>query len=229
MQIEPNFALSDEFIHYAENAYPSNHTYKIRKGLLVPKRELAKRYHTIRKLYPRSLSSLLDVSCSKGFFVFDAARETTCTRALGIDVHDYDITFCDAIKKCTPSYHSANFARLTLHELANRIDEFGGPFQTILLINSYQYFYFGSAVSDETYQNHDEIFQNLRRVCSGRLIFNNRVNIEDCQNSEHVLAAPQKAEHYSRLEIYTAASQYFDIREHGKIGKYPLWAMDIKR
>lgn len=225
--MEQTLNLSDEHREYAENAYPSNHTFEVRKGLLVPKRQLAKRHHQIKKLYPKPLTSLLDVSSSKGFFVFDAARETTCTRALGIDIHDYDIEFCNTIKQNTP-YERAQFARLTLRELAARLDEFGGPFQTVLLINSYQYFYFGSAISPDAYASHSEIFELLRRVCSGRIIFNNRVNIEDCQNSQHVAQAPEKAEHYSRLEIYTAASQYFTISEHGKIGKYPLWAMDAK-
>lgn len=225
--METSLSLSDEHREYAENAYPSNHTFEVRKGLLVPKRQLAKRYHQIKKLYPRPLTSLLDVSSSKGFFVFDAARETTCTRAVGIDIHDYDIAFCNTIKQYTP-YERAQFARLTLRELAARIDEFGGPFQTILLINSYQYFYFGSDISPDAHASHDEIFQLLRSVCSQRIIFNNRVNIEDCQNSQQVQQNPEKAEHYSRIEIHTAASKYFTVSEHGRIGKYPLWAMDVK-
>jgi len=212
---------------YAENSYPSNHTFKVNKGLLVPKRKLAKRHYKIHKLYPQQLTSFLDVSSSKGFFVFDAAKESTCTRALGIDVNDYDIDFCNAIKQCT-DYQRATFEKMTLRELAERIDDFGGPFQTALLINSYQYFYFGSVVSRDSYANHDEIFQLLHRVCTGRVIFNNRVNLEDCQNIDQVLDSPDKAQHYSRIEIFTAASKYFNISEHGKIGKYPLWALDAK-
>lgn len=222
-----NASLSDEYQQYAENSYPSNHTFHIRKGLLVPKRKLAKRHYKIKKHYPKPLTSLLDVTSSKGFFVFDAANEPTCTRALGIDINDYDIEFCHAIKQCAQSPR-ANFARLTLRELAGRIDEFGGPFQTILLINSYQYFYFGSAISTDSYESHDEIFKLLSSICSGRVIFNNRVNLEDCQNTEQVRAAPQKAEHYSQIEIYTAASKYFTISEHGRIGKYPLWTLEAK-
>jgi hypothetical protein len=227
MYMDTIVSLPDEYREYAENAYPSNHTFQLRKGLLVPKRELAKRHYKIRKLYPKSLTSLLDVSSSKGFFVFDAAQQASCTRALGIDIHDYDIVFCNMLKNFTPSQR-ANFARLTLRELAERIDDFGGPFQTILLINSYQYFYFGSDISSTCYHNHDEIFSDLRRVCNGRVIFNNRVNLEDCQNSKQVHEAPHKAEHYSRIEIFTTASKYFNLTEHGRIGKYPLWAMDVK-
>lgn len=219
--------LSDEYSNYAENAYPSNHTYQLRNNALVPKRDLAKRHHVIKKLYPTPLTSLLDVSSSKGFFVFDAARESSCTRALGIDVNDYDIVFSNAVKQCTNA-ERASFARLTLRELADRIDAFGGPFQTVLLINSYQYFYFGSDTSPDSYHNHTEIFQHLSRVCSHRIIFNNRVNLEDCQNRQQVQNNPDKAAHYSRLEIFAAASLYFNVKEHGKIGKYPLWTLDVK-
>src|SRR3990167_9002531 len=125
--MKPNSSLSVEYQQYAENSYPSNHTFQIRKGLLVPKRKLAKRFYKIKKLYPKQLTSLLDVSSSKGFFVFDAANDLACQRTLGIDINDYDISSCNALKQCT-HYERANFARMTLRELASRIDEFGGPF-----------------------------------------------------------------------------------------------------
>ncbi len=224
--MESHFNLSEEYKQYAENSYPSNHTFQIKKGLLVPKRKLAKRYTKIKKLYPRELTSLLDASSSKGFFVFDAAKAPTCTRMLGIDIHDYDIDFCNTLKHVTRT-EQAQFARLTLGQLAARIDEFGGPFQTVLVINCYQYLYFGSDTSPEAHANHDEIFANLRRVCSERVIFNNRVNLEDCQNTRQIQEAPEKAEHYSQLEIFTAASKYFNVKQHGKIGKYPLCTMDV--
>jgi hypothetical protein len=226
--MESHLNLSEEYRNYAENSYPSNHTFQLKNGLLVPKRELAKRHHAIKKLYPRTLTSLLDTSSSKGFFVFDAAKHPSCTRAQGIDIHDYDITFCETLKRHT-HLERAHFARLTLGELANRIDEFGGPFQTVLIINCYQYLYFGSDKCSESHESHAEIFANLRKICSERIIFNNRVNLEDCQNSAQVQASPEKAEHYSKIELYAAASAYFTITEHGKIGKYPLCTMDVKQ
>lgn len=223
--MENSSAFLSEYHDYAENAYPSNHTYQIKNGLLVPKRELGKRYKLISKLYPKPVTSLLDVSSSKGFFVFDAARMPSCTRAVGIDINEYDIRFSNSLKQHTNS-HNTQFARLTLSELAERIDEFGGPFQTALIINCYQYLYFGSDICPLAHDTHDEIFALMRRVCSGRIIFNNRVNLADCQNSTQVAQSPQKAEHYSALEIFTAAGKYFKVTQHGKIGKYPLCTMD---
>lgn len=225
--MESSTALSVEYQQYAENAYPSNHTYTIKNGLLLPKRELSKRLHLIKKLYPRNLTSLLDVSCSKGFFIFDAAAIDGCSRTLGIDIHDYDITFCNTLKKHMRS-ENTQFERLTLGQLAARIDEFGGPFQTLLIINCYQYLYFGSDISPEAHASHDEIFENLRKVCNGRIIFNNRVNLVDCQNSRQVSESPDKAAHYSSIELFAAASKHFTVTQHGKIGKYPLCTMDAK-
>lgn len=45
----------------------------------------------------------------------------------------------------------ARFERLHLHELVERIDEFGGPFQTVLLVNAYQHLIFGSERSPVCY------------------------------------------------------------------------------
>jgi hypothetical protein len=118
--------------------------------------------------------------------------------------------------------------RLTLGELAARIDEFGGPFQTMLIINCYQYLYFGSDISTESHASHEEIFDNLRRVCNGRIIFNNRVNLVDCQNTRQVMESPDKAVHYSSIELFAVAAKHFTVTQQGKIGKYPLCTMDAK-
>lgn len=225
--MENTQTLSAEYANYAENAYPSNHTYQIKKGLLVPKRELHKRYKLIHKLYPTPVTSLLDISSSKGFFVFDAARMPTCSRALGIDINEYDIRFSEALKQHTHA-EKTQFARLTLRELAERIDEFGGPFQTALIINCYQYLYFGSDICPLAHDTHEEIFALMRRVCSGRIIFNNRVSLADCQNTTQVAQSPDKANRYSPVEIFTAAEKYFKVTQHGKIGKYPLCTMDAR-
>ena len=222
-----NESLSKEYINYAEYEYPSNHTFKIRHNQLIPKRELYKRYRLIQRLYPAPLTSLLDTSSSKGFFVLDALQNPSCTRAMGIDVNAYDIQFSQTLSSHLKAGR-AQFALLRLHELAERIDEFGGPFQTILLINSYQYFYFGSAVAAFSYQSHEEIWDYLRKLCSGRIIFNNRINVDDCQNKDKVLEAPEKAALYSEAHLLQAASRHFSITTQGKIGKYPLLTMDVK-
>lgn len=218
------YGLTPELIKYAENSYPSNHTYRIMKDHLYPKRKLRKRLKTFSKLYPQPLTSLLDVGCSKGFFVFDASRHTSCQRSLGIDITEKEITFCNKIKDHLRE-GSVQFALLRLDELADRIDQFGGAFQTILVINIYQYLYFGSDHFSKSYLDHDVIFRNLSRICTDRIIFNNRINVEDCQNQSWILRSGSRSQFYSEEYIRCAAEKYFIVEDHGTFGRYPLWLL----
>jgi hypothetical protein len=220
--------VQEEYRQYAEKSYPSNHSYKIKEQSLSPKCKLWVRYKKLSRLYPSPLTSLLDIGCSKGFFVFSAHQKHHATRNLGIDVTPYDIEYCNYMKTYLKD-DAARFELMQMHELADKIDEFGGPFQTALIVNTYQYLYFGSVRSSACYLNHDEIFKNLRKVCSGRVIFNNRVNVADCQNRDLVKQASiVEQNNYSEDNILAAASKYFNVKKMGKIGSYPLWVMDAK-
>lgn len=218
--------LSKEYIEYAALAYPSNHTYKITQEKLLPKRKLKERYKQIRELLPSPLTSLVDVGCSKGFFVFAASEQASCSRSLGIDITDYDIHFCQQLKTYLKKSNT-QFENLKLHELANRIDEFGGSFQTVLLLNIYQYLYFGSDRFADHYLDHQKIFQYLRTICHQRVIFSNRVNAADCQNEKWLALAGEKSKDYSEEKILEAASQFFHVNKIGYIGRYPLWTLDV--
>jgi hypothetical protein len=224
----PNDAeLALKHQQYAENAYPSNHAYKITKQRLLPKRKLAVRYKQIAQLYPEKFESLADIGCSKGYFNFAAAQQSYCKRSLGIDVVEECINHCLTIKNYLGSKNT-QFSLLKLHELSESIHEFGGPFQVVLVINLYQYLYFGSDYSSACYLNHDEIFKCLRKICSGRIIFNNRITTKDAQNKERILMSGEHAKDYTEEKIIEAASKYFAISKHGKIGRYPLWALDAR-
>lgn len=213
--------------HYAENSYPSNHAYKItQQKTLLPKKKLAARYRQISRLYPEKLESLADIGCSKGYFNFAAAKKPHCQRSLGIDVVEDCIHHCLAIKNYLGS-ENTEFSLLKLHELSESINDFGGPFQVVLVINLYQYLYFGSDYSSACYLNHDEIFKYLRNICSQRIIFNNRITTEDAQNKEQIFINAKEANHYTEEKVLEAASKYFTVSKHGKIGRYPLWALDV--
>ncbi len=220
--------LSEEYVDFAQNSYPSNHTFRIANKKLIPKRQLANRYEKIAKLLPENLTSFADISCSKGFFVFESSNFPNCTRSLGIDVSTYNIQFCQAIKKYLKN-SVTQFELLQLHELSERIDEFGGPFQTIILANAYQYLYFGSRPHPECYSDHDLIFKYLRQICSDRIIFTNRVNLEDVQKSQCFERHSETIrQNYSEKNIVSAISKYFTIEEHGKSGRWPLWLLKVK-
>ncbi|MDX1902472.1 MAG: hypothetical protein SFW66_10830 [Gammaproteobacteria bacterium] len=222
----PSISLSAEIRAYAEDSYPGNHTFKITEDGLKPKCKLAVRYRKLRKYYPEAMQSFLDLSCSKGFFVFTASQTYHSKRSLGVDIFEYEIDFCHQLKAY---YHdnTVNFRCLQLHELAEQIDQLGGPFETALLVNTYQYLYFGSDRSPACYRDHDKIFSYLRRVCSGRLIFNNRVEFETCQRYVQA-SSPEEASNYTDEKIRAAASKYFTVKDMGTLGRYPLWVLEAK-
>ena len=219
--------LPKEYIYYAKNSYPSNHTYRISRGKLSPKRQLAMRYEIINSLFPKQLTSFLDTAFSKGYFVFSASQRLECIRSMGIDINHYDINFCNAVKNYLGDNRS-QFQLLQLHELADQIDQFGGPFQTVLISNVYQYLYFGSEILTSAYLDHDLIFKNIRKVCSERVIFANRVNLKDVQINKCMAAAGDKRLAYTEEKIIEAASGYFNVTKQGYIGKYPIWTLDVK-
>lgn len=209
---------------YLREAYPSNHTYTLANGKLKPGQKLKKRYKKIITLYPSPLTSLLDIGCAKGFFIFAASR-TGSQRNLGIDVHTDDINVCKWVEKkleATPVL----FEKMELHQLAEQIEHFGGPFQTVLVLNTYQYLYFGSRDYPAHYLNHERIFQLLKKMCGGRIIFNNRLNYSDCQSQiKNMNHASHFCENYTESKIKTAAQKYFELKEEGTLGGYPLWVL----
>ncbi len=210
-----------------ELEYPSNLGFTVRQRQLYPSSSLADRYKKIHRLYPQPLNSLLDLSCSKGYFVFAAAAEKTCERALGIDVYQPDLQVCQILKQYINS-HNTQFENLRLMELSNNISNWGSAFQTVLLINSYQYLFFGSDRESEGYLDHDKIFAAIHKICSKRFIFSNRVEVNDCQNQDAVKKAGLIAKNYNREAILDALSRYFTLISETQLGKYPLWKLEAK-
>jgi hypothetical protein len=211
---------------YLAASYPSNHNYLLKHGKLIALRRLAKRYSSITALYPKEMKSLLDLSCSKGYFVHDAVQSYRCERSMGIDVMEKELAACTSVKKYLGD-EKTNFKKMRLHEIAPRIDQFGGPVDVALVINCYQYLYFGSEYFTESYMSHDKIFSDLRDVCNGRVIFSNRMEFERLQNYPAKKAlGPTMTEIYDEETAYAAASKYFKVNRLRKLGRNPLWTMD---
>lgn len=220
--------MSDEYRNYISYEYPQNHTYTIVNNQFKPKYKLFKRYKKLRKLYPDKFTSFLDVGCSKGFFVFSANESKYCLRSLGIDVNQYALNVCRWIQQKLKIHANVRFEKLRIHELSERINEFGGPFQVVLVVNLYQYLYFGSDFYRDNYMDHDNIFNHLHKICSERIIFNNRVNLEDCQNVNCIDYNDIRSQNYTEEKMLEAAAKYFVIKKHGNIGKCPLYTMEKK-
>ena len=212
---------------FVSDSYPHNHTYTALADRLVPNHKLAVRVAGLARYYPVPLTSLLDLSCSKGFFVFHAAAQETCERALGIDLSDECLDICRLLRARFSKKSRVDFARLTLPELAARIGEFGGPFQTVLLLNTYQYLFFGSSVAPPVGQDHREIFRVLRAVCSGRLLFHNRLSLADLQSDPQERAASAGTGALYRPDaIREAAAEFFRVTTLGNWLGRPVWLLD---
>ena len=221
-------SLPAEIKKFVSDSYPRNHTYAADDERLLPNRKLAVRVAGLSRYYPAPLTSLLDLSCSKGFFVFHAAAQAGCERALGVDLSDECLDVCRQFAARTTRKSHINFARLALPELAERIDEFGGPFQTVLLLNTYQYLFFGSTVAPAVGQKHQEIFALLRKVCAGRLVFHNRVALADLQSDPHGRALRSgAAEQYNPRAIREAAEEFFRVTALRTWLGRPVWLLDV--
>lgn len=220
--------LNQEIRAYLENSYPNNHDYRIVNGKLIPRFKLCVRLRKSKPLYPRPLTSLLDLSCCKGYFVMQAAHELQCGRVLGIDIHQPDLDASCAVRAHL-GLKGVQIEKLQLHELAARINDFGGPFQTVLLINMYQYLFFGSARSAHCYLSHDEILRHLQKICSGRIIFNNRLEFDRLQDHCRQVAVQKGIQQeYSTERFLEAADKYFQVTLFGHIGHSPIYAMDVR-
>ena len=222
-------SLPEKTHSFVRDSYPHNHTYTALDDRLIPGRKLAVRVAGLARYYPAPLTSLADLSCSKGFFVFHAAAQPTCERALGVDLDEECLAVCRQLRERFTGNRRVQLARLTLPELADRIDEFGGPFQTVLLINTYQYLFFGSTVAPAISQDHREIFRLLRDVCCGRLIFHNRVRFSDLQSNPQERAARAGTEAlYHPAAIRAAAEELFRVTTLRKWLGRPVWLLDAK-
>jgi hypothetical protein len=210
---------------YLADSYPRNQNYRVLGDRLWPSWRLWRRYRRIRALYPTPLESLVDLSASKGWFVLHAAGPLGCPRALGIDVHAPDVAVCDAVRDHL-GLAGARFELLRLHELAERLAAFGGPFQLALVVNLYHYLYFGSGRASERYGSHEEIFGLLRALVSGTVVFGGCVELEQLPRHVRAMAVEQGRERgYDARSIRAAAERFFRVEEHGRLGRRPLWRL----
>lgn len=205
--------------------YPGNHNLYVCDGKIKPSRQLNFRYQRIAAHYPQPLTSFLDLSSCKGYFVFKASEASSCERSVGIDVNVDNIALSNKLGQQL-GYTNTRFEELTLMQLADNIEQYGGAFQTVVLVNTYQYLYFGSKLGAGSF-SHDKLFEAISKVCAQRFIFNNRVELENCQNKVQVAAIENTAtQNYNRQSILDAASRYFKVKFESTLGRYPLWVFE---
>lgn len=205
--------------------YPSNHNYKISQKKLFPSFQLYKRLRLITALYSEPLESFMDVGCCRGFFVLEAAKRPNCQVSVGIDVHEPFVSISNRVREYLDIRNSA-FHLATLDMISNKPEAYGGPFQTILLIGTYHYLFWGSHLCSDAYYSHQEILYRLSRICTNRLIFSARLEADRLPNylKEKAKAIGNKV-NYNSTSFLKEAGEFFEVHEAGFLGKYPLFLM----
>ncbi len=222
--MQPGF-LSPIVRSHLANAYPRNHAYFIAGGRLIPRWRLWRRYRRIRALYPPGFESLVDLSASKGWFCLHAAQRLGAERVLGIDLHEPDLAASREVRDHL-GLGDVRFEEMRLHQLHSELESFGGVFDVSLVINLYHYLFFGSRRAEDHYGSHEEIFRLLRGVTGKALILSNCTEVDHLPGHMQVIAREQgRAGDYTSQRIWDAAEQFFDIVDHGRLGKRPLWRL----
>ncbi len=166
----------------------------------------------ISSFYPKKLESFLDVGCCKGFFVLENAARPECNRSVGIDVVE---SFVDTAREVgnNMKIEDAEFHLASLDEVAGRVEEFGGPFQVVQLINTYHYLFWGSNLNTKAYGDHRTIFSMFHAVTSSCFIFSSPLEVEVAPQEIRDRAAAAGNHEYHREAILDAAQEFFDVIE----------------
>jgi SAM-dependent methyltransferase len=205
-------------------AYPHNHSYRIVRGRIVPGFRLYERLQLVAKAYPEPLHSFLDIGCCRGFYVLDAAGRLGCPRAVGIDVHEPFVgTARDAARYL--SMEGAAFHCASLEQVSANPQEFGGPFQVVLLIGTYHYLFWGSTLCPTAYYSHEEIFRRLASICTDRLIISGRITRDRLVRIQEELQDRPCDVPYTAEAFLEGAGKFFQVRHVGHLGVDPLFVM----
>ena len=211
------------------NAYPHNHTYRLFNKQLLPSFQLYDRLRHVAVHYPAKPESFLDIGCCRGFFVLQAASQFKYRHCLGIDVHAPFIHAARAVQQHLDT-HNCEFKTVSLEDVSENLDRYGGPFQTVLLLGAYHYLFWGSRLSEDAYLSHRKIFQQLSKLCSDRLIFSARLEVERLPRllKKTSLSCGNKII-YTTDHFIKRAQEFFDVVQTGFLGKYPLFVMTKRK
>ena len=207
----------------------TRHTFKIANGQVLTTFQMDQRWQIVARLYPERLTSLLDIGCCRGWFVIKAAMRPECERALGIDVVQ---GFIDAANEAKQILHldNAQFEYGFIDDIAANPQKYHAPFQTIVLLNTYHYMYWGSEYSPNHRADHDYLLRMLSDLCTDRMLFMSPLEVADCPSDvvRRAEAHPEWAGGYTTENFLTTAGRYFDVTPEGYLGARPLYLMKKK-
>ena len=225
VRTEAPTAQTPEELNRRMSGYPRNHLYQIVHGRIVPGFRLYERLRVITPVYPDPMHSFLDIGCCRGFYVLDAALRRRCPRAVGIDVHEPFVTTAREVARPLRVPEAA-FHCASLEDVSRTPEEFGGPFQVVMLIGTYHYLYWGSALCATAYHSHDEILRRLASICTDRLILSARLTMDRLPRGlRNTLPEGQSDGSYTVEAFLQSAEKFFHTHHAGYLGVYPLFAM----
>ena len=207
----------------------TRHVYTIADGQVFTTFQMDQRWRKVLRLYPATLTSLLDIGCCRGWFVIKAALEPQCERATGVDVVQ---GFIDAANEAKGELklEKAQFEYAFLDDIANAPQRFRTPYQTILLLNTYHYLFWGSDYSEKHWADHDFLWRTLASICTDRVIFMSPLEVSECPSDIRGRAGrhPEWAARYTAEQVLAAAAKYFDVALETYLGRRPLYLMRKK-
>ena len=207
----------------------TRHTYRIADGKVFTTFQMDQRWKIVAKLYPEKLTSLLDIGCCRGWFVIRAAMEPTCERATGVDVVQGFIDAANDAKR-ELKLDNAQFEYAFLDDIAGDPVKFRTPYQTIVLLNTYHYMYWGSGYSGKHWADHDYLLRTLASVCTDRIIFMSPLEIKDCPSdiAKRAREHPEWAPDFTTEKFLEVAGRYFDVSHQSYLGIRPLYLLKKK-
>lgn len=207
--------------------YPKNHCYRVRNKKLYPNFKLFERFKEIERFIPKDNESFLDIGSCKGFYNFKAAERQNCRVSLGLDVNKPFINLSEEVNNYL-KYNNTFFKCASISDLRNNLKNWGGPFQTVLLVGTYHYLFWGSGYCSEAYYSHDKILSILSEVCSEQIIFSGRLDVFNLPRDLKKMARENPYLKYSEEDFLKSAEKYFDVKQVGKFSKYSLYLMKKK-
>jgi hypothetical protein len=156
-----------------------------------------------------------------------AALRPECERSIGIDVIPEFIEAANEGARLLGVSNKTRFAHAFMDDLEADRAGYGLPVQTILLINTYHYMYWGSYLSPKHWPDHDYILRTLAGMCTDRMIFMTPLEVDECPSDigRKAVEHPDWAAQYTEEKFLDVASRFFDVTLETYLGLRPLYLM----
>jgi SAM-dependent methyltransferase len=224
-------AATNTTVHHIDKpiGHRSRHTFQIADERVLSTSQMELRWKIVTSLYPNKLTSLLDIGCCRGWFVVKAAMLPECGAAMGVDVVPEFIDEAKEAKRLL-KLDKAQFEYAFLNELERDPQKYRLPYQTLLMINTYHYLYWGSRYCPTHWPDHDYLLRTLASMCTDRMLLMSPFEVSECPSdiAERAREHPDWAEQYTTSGFFDIASRYFDVSLETYLGVRPLYLMKKK-